>query len=157
MGNPPSQKEIATWHRWFAIELNNLAWEIAENPERTPAQREEMLNAAHASAIHWNNVGTDLNRARSDMLLAQVHGLLGDGPQATHYAERCRQYFSDHECPDWEKAFVHAVMANASYASGDRSRYQGEYDIAKRLGASISDDAEKEVFMRTFSQLPTPV
>lgn len=156
MTQHPSEKDIADWHRWFAIEMNNLAWEIAENPARTPEQGEDMLNAAHASALHWSKIGTDLNRARADMLLAQVHGLLEDGPQAMRHAQRCREYFAAHECPDWEIAFVHAVLAHAACRSKNETQHATEHARAKELGDAISDEREKETFLRTFSQIPAP-
>jgi len=61
MANEPSLDEIARWDRWFAVEMNNRGWELAEQAERTPEETEEMLHAAHAAAMHWARVGTDLN------------------------------------------------------------------------------------------------
>src|SRR4029078_5225716 len=40
------------WHRAQAIECNNSTWEMIE-AERTPANDEEMLRRAYASAYHW--------------------------------------------------------------------------------------------------------
>jgi hypothetical protein len=52
---------------------------------RSAAEDQEMLNAAHASAWHWAGVGTELNRMRATMLLAEVHALLGLGQSALAY------------------------------------------------------------------------
>ena len=64
----PSSQEIAEWDRWFAAHFNNLAWTLAEKEERAPAEAEEMLHLAHASAPHWSRVDNELNKMRADML-----------------------------------------------------------------------------------------
>jgi hypothetical protein len=152
----PTDEEIARWQRWFAIECNNRAWQIAESEARTPAQTEEMLNAAHAAALYWNSVGTDLNAARAKMLLGHAHGLAGIAPLALRYAKESFDYFSSHESPDWEVAFAHAVMAGAAHAHGDRALHERHYREAARLGEEIADAEDREVFMRCFRQVPRP-
>jgi hypothetical protein len=156
MSQQPSAEEIARWDRWFAMEMNNRAWTLAETPGLTPAEEEEMLHAAHASVLHWSRVGTESHKARADMLLGQVHALLGDGAPALRYARRSHEYIASHASPDWEIAFSHAVLANAAHAAHEFSLYDREYALAKRLGAEISDAEEKEIFERTFARVPAP-
>ncbi len=31
MPQQPGDEELARWQRWFAVELNNQAWDLAEN------------------------------------------------------------------------------------------------------------------------------
>lgn len=49
--NPPPF-DLAQAHRWFAIALNNTAWELVELPERTDEQAQRMIHAAHAACYH---------------------------------------------------------------------------------------------------------
>jgi len=153
---PPAREEIEKWDRWFAIESNNIAWTLAEDPARTPAQRQEMLHAAHASAFHWSRIGSELNKARADMLLGLVHALLGNGPLAMTHARRSFEYISSHESPDWEFALAHAVLANAAHAAGETALYVKQYALARRSGDAIADSGDKEIFERIFVQLPAP-
>ena len=153
---PPAPEEIEKWDRWFANETNNIAWTLAEDSGRTAAQREEMLNAAHASAFHWSRVGSDLNKARADMLLGLVHALLGNGPLAMTHARRSFEYISAHESPDWEFALAHAVLANAAHAAGETALYVTQYALARSSGDAIADSGDKEIFERISVQLPTP-
>lgn len=156
MDGKPSNEEIAKWHRWFGIECNNRAWELAEAPARTPEEAQELLHAAHASAWHWNRIGTPLNAARAQMLLGQAHALSGDGQLALQYAKASYAYFTTHESPDWELAFAHAVLANAARAAGEGALHAQHYREAARLGAAIGAAADREIFMRTFDQIPEP-
>lgn len=152
----PSPAAIAQWNRWFAIELNNLAWTLAEKPDRTAPDREQMLHAAHAAACHWREIGTELHVARADLLLGLVHALLGNGVLAMNHGRRSYDYFITHPCPDWELAFAHAVLAHAAHTAGERELHGEHYAIAQRLGASIADAADRAIFQRTFIQVAVP-
>jgi len=152
----PSTEDVSKWHRWFAIEMNNLAWQHAEKPTRPPEEEEEMIHAAHAAALHWMQDGKEVNRARADMLLGQAHALAGNGKLAMFYAQRSIAYFSASETKDWEMAFVHAVLANAARTAGTSSTYAEHFWLAERLGATIADPEDREIFERTFHQIPSP-
>ena len=125
MSNEPAENTSAAWHRYFAVAYNNRAWDLSIR-ERDPADEDEMLNAAHASALHWAEVGTELNRMRATMLLAEVHALLGHGKSSLAYARAMRGFFLDRDdTPDWEIAFTHAIDAHAAHVAG---RYRGTRD-----------------------------
>ena len=156
MAAAPSAEEIAQSHRWHAIECNNLAWSLSELPRRTPEQDAEMLDAAHASAFHWNRVGTELTAARAHMLLGRVHAALGLGATALRHAQESYGYLADHNPPDWELAFAHAVLAHAACAAGDKSLHEEHYSKAEALGRSIAGDEDREIFFKTFTLIPTP-
>lgn len=150
----PNPEEEARWRRRFAADANNLAWSLVELEQRTPAQTDAMLDAAHASAHLWSAIGTDLHRARGQMLLGIAHGLAGNGALALRYAGACLDYFLDHECPDWEIAFAHAGMACAAAAAGDATLHAQHYAHARRLGDAIADPEDRAVFMKTFERIP---
>ena len=115
-----------------------------------------MLHAAHASACHWARVGTALNEARANMLLGMAHALAGDGPLALRYATSAFNYFNEHDAPAWEQAFVHATLAAAAKAAGNPDLHREHYAEAARLGEGIADPQDREVFMRSFTQVPVP-
>lgn len=156
MTGRPSAEDIAKWQKWFAVSCNNRAWQLIEQPGRTPAENHELLHAAHASAWHWARVGTDLNEARAQMLLGFAHAVAGDGPLALRYATASFNYFNEHGAPDWEQAFAHAVLAAAAHAADNAELHREHYAEAARLGAAIADAEEREIFMRSFRQVPEP-
>jgi hypothetical protein len=156
MANTLSPEEIARSHRWHAVECNNLAWRLSELSERTPAQDAEMHDAAHASAFHWSEVGTELHSARAKMLLGHVHAVLGQGHAALAYAQESFRYLVGHDPPDWERAFAHAVLAHAAHAAGETALYEEHIAEAGELGAGIADPEDREIFLRTFRNIPKP-
>jgi hypothetical protein len=156
MNTAPSPDDIAKWDRWFAIEMNNRAWTIAENAGRTSDEEEEMLHAAHTAALHWGRIGTALQKARADLLLGQVHALLGHGDLALTYARRSFADLTSHESPNWEVAFAHAVLARAAWAAGDWPLHARHHAEAAKLGRAIAGKEDRAIFERTFVQLPAP-
>jgi hypothetical protein len=144
-----------SWHRYFAIECNNRAWDLAVRA-RTPEEDRELLNAAHASALHWQAAGTELNHMRARMLLAEVHALLGLGPSALDYAWEACDYFLSRETPDWEVAFMHAIYAHAAAVAGDEEGHRSAYAEAQRAIAAIADDQDRAIVLQTFNQVPAP-
>lgn len=155
MGDAPASEEVAAWHRRFAAAANNRAWELSVRT-RSAAEDQEMLNAAHASAWHWAKVGTELNRMRATMLLAEVHSLLGLGQSALAYADEMRRYFLGVQSPDWEMAFVHAVHAHAASAAGETEKHRASYGLAVAAIEVISSKEERAIVVSTFVHVPKP-
>ncbi|MFH1568118.1 MAG: hypothetical protein ABIL09_08980, partial [Gemmatimonadota bacterium] len=151
-----SPEEIAASHRWHAIECNNRAWQLSEQPRRSPAENEQMLHAAHAAAFHWAQVGTELHQARARMLLGHVCAAVGQGQPALAYAGRSLAYLAAHETPDWEIAFAHAVLAHAASAAGGTALHREHYTRAQELGHAIADPEDKAIFHKTFDLIPAP-
>jgi hypothetical protein len=149
-------EELAKWTRWFAIECNNRAWKLADSLSRTPAEDEEMLHAAHAAALHWGEVGTQLNHMRARMLLGHVHALLGDGARAMAYAQQSFDYVMSHDSPPWEVAFAHAVLANAAHAARLGALHAKHYEIALAEGSALPDAEERAIFETMFRAVPVP-
>ena len=155
MSDEKASAEQTAWHRRFAAAGNNRAWELSVQT-RSAAEDQEMLNSAHASAWHWTKVGTDLNRMRSVMLLAEVHALLGFGQSALVYAEEMRTYLLGIRSPDWEVAFVHAVHAHAAAVAGATEKHRSSYALAVAALEAISNEKERGIVADTFSHVPSP-
>ena len=156
MPDRPSDEEIRKWDRWFAVESNNRAWSLSEAETRSPEEEAEMLNAAHAAALHWSKVGTEHNAALAGMLLGRVHALLGHGDLAMRYAQPSFDYFTSRDSADWELAFAHAVLANAAWAAKETTLHARHYALAKELGEAMADVEDREIFEATFRRIPAP-
>jgi hypothetical protein len=152
----PKDTDPASWHRYFAIENNNRAWELAGMPARTDEESLEMLDTAHAAALHWGKVGTELNGMRAKLLLAEAHALVNYGQSSLALAEEVRSYFLNRETDDWEIAFVHTIHAHAASAAGDGQRHRDSYQAAESSIAAIAEDTDREVVLMTFVQVPIP-
>ena len=87
----PNRAEATTCARLLAVRLNNRAWDLIEQPERTMGETEEMLDAAHAARELWAiATGSRLNveRLRADHAVACAHYRAGNREEALHAARR---------------------------------------------------------------------
>jgi hypothetical protein len=155
MSDNKASEEATAWHRRFAAAGNNRAWDLSVQT-RNAAEDKEMLDAAHSAAWHWTKVGTELNRMRAIMLLAEVHALLGFGQSALAYAEEMRAYFLRVPSPMWEMAFVHVVHAHAASAAGETAKHRASYGLAVAALEAISNEEERRNLASTFSHVPKP-
>ena len=62
-----------------AVDLFNYTWTLIEKADRTPAEIDEMIHAAHASRYHWSKAGTTVNLGRGEWQVARVYAVLGRG------------------------------------------------------------------------------
>ena len=156
MAKAPEDTKPESWQRFFAVTANNQAWDLAELPSNQ-VDKLALLNAAHASAWHWQVAGNELNHKRALMLVAQAHAVAGLGQSALLYAEQMRAYFlAAPSTPDWEVAFTHAIHANAAHAAGKLEQQQSSYALAQSAIAAIVDPEDKAIVARLFEQVPRP-
>lgn len=155
MPHVPTSNNAEDWQKYYAMECNNRAWSLSTE-SRSPKEDAEMLDAAHASAFHWDELGPDLNRMRAMMLLAEVHSLLKLGKTAYAYAEPMLEYFKSIDSPDWELAFAYCIYAHAVSASGLEEAYKGAYQDAVLALEGIRDPEDKQIVQKTFSHVPKP-
>lgn len=152
----PEDAKPESWHRFFGSTANNAAWGLAELPADRVSRR-DLLDAAHAAAWHWQQIGTELNRMRAAMLLAEAHAKAGLATTALAYAEEMRSYFlATPSTPDWEVAFTHVVHAHAASAAGARDLHAHSYAQAVRAVAAIADEEDRSVVRRVFRHVPSP-
>lgn len=151
----PTDTDAKSWQRYFAIECNNRAWDLAAK-SRTPAEDVEMLNAAHASCFHWSEVGTELHSMRAKMLLARAHTLVGNGVLAVRLALEMREYFSSHDAPAWEMAFAHAIYAHAAQVVGDLENHRTAYQNAVQVLSKVTSEEERVLIRETLDLVPVP-
>lgn len=152
----PDTPDENAWHKRFAAQANNRAWDLTTIP-RTPDQDREMLDAAHAAAWHWGAVGTELHRMRATMLLAEVHAALGFGASAFEFAQTMHGYFADNaQTPDWEVAFAHAIQAHAAAVAGVHAVHLRAFERASAAIEAIASDEDRAIVMKTFGRIPRP-
>jgi hypothetical protein len=124
MPEPPF--DVAQANRWFAIELNNLAWDWIERPSRTAEETERLIHAAHASCHHWLQVGAPLNHQRAQCLIATAYAAANLLEAALRHAERCLALSAEagaEQTPfDLATAFGCAARAYAIAGRTERAR-----------------------------------
>jgi DNA-binding transcriptional MerR regulator len=119
---PPAAPELAPeTHRALGAGLFNRSWDLLAIEHRTPAQDDELVDTAHASAWHWRHVGNAANLARGHWMCSRVYAVLGRGEAAVHHARRANEVLAagGDGIEDWDGAAAAEAMARALAVSGD--------------------------------------
>lgn len=145
-----------TDHRTLGVDLFNKTWTLMEKPTRTPEEDDEMIHCAHASAYHWQQVGTRANRARSEWQCSRVHAILGQSEQALYHARRCHENAAANEdgsMEDWDLAGAYEALARAHLAAGHREEAAHWAQLGRETTAALADDEERKVFEADFATI----
>jgi len=156
MTEKPSPEEVVRWQRRLASQANNRAWSLSEQPVRTAAKDEEMLNAAHAAMYFWSIVGDANTQTHASQLLAHTYAILKKPKPASHYLDKCLPMLAGESAKPWERALAHAVAANVASACGNTQDHTRHYQEATRLTAALENAEERSIIEATLRVLPVP-
>jgi DNA-binding transcriptional MerR regulator len=157
VSRPPVAPELdhAT-RRALAVGLFNYTWTLLENPNRTAAQDDEMIHAAHASRYHWGEVGEVVNLARGEWQVSRVYSVLGRAEPALYHARRCVEIYEEMASgrEDWELGSAYEAMARALAVAGDRGASDEWRSRAVGELAKIADSEDRQVLEQDLATLP---
>jgi len=152
-----SDDPTGDWHRAQGIECNNGVWAMVE-AERTPANDEEMLRRAYASAYHWQRArgATAINEARALYMLAKAHLLAGLAERSLQYADKCLAATdgAGELAADFDHAYAHEARARALLALGREADGRAAWAVA--LAIEIVDTEDKAILDGDFADAPAP-
>jgi DNA-binding transcriptional MerR regulator len=145
-------------HRELAIALFNHVWSLIEVADRTPAQTDELIHAAHASRFHWSRAegSQAVNLGRGEWQCSRVYAVLGRGEPAIWHARRCLAYAESvgGGQEDWDLAAAYESMARAHAVAGDlRAAAEWKAKAAAALKAVVDQD-DRDVIEGDLATLP---
>lgn len=149
--------EVAV-HRRLGVDLFNHTWTLIEKADRTPAETDEMIHAAHASRYHWSKAGTTANLARGEWQVGRVYAILGRAEPAMWHAERCLAYAeaatAAGEADDWDLAAAYEGLARACAVAGNGVASADWRARARAALADIKDPGDREVIEGDLATIP---
>ena len=140
--------------RQLAVDLFNEVWRLMERDDRTAADDDRMLNAAHASRHHWSEIGRPENLARGEWQISRVYTVLGRAEPALYHAGRCLDICTENGIGDWDLAYAHEALARAYETAGERERAIASRRDAERAAEQIADAEDREHLERDLQTLP---
>lgn len=143
-------------HRRLGVALFNHVWTLLETPDRSAAQTDEMIHAAHASRFHWSRAeGSEAaNLARGEWQCSRVYAVLGRGEPARWHAKRCLAIHEAAGSADWDIASAYEAMARACAVAGDRDAAAAWKAKAVAALDGIADPDEREIIENDIATLP---
>ena len=113
-----------------------------------------MLLAAYASLYHWLKVGeSPVNAQRGYWILSRVYQSLNQAAPALAWALKCLETSEDSpsEMKDFDRAYAHEALARSYALGGDLVQAKKYYQMALKLGNSIQDPEDQQIFMNDLS------
>jgi DNA-binding transcriptional MerR regulator len=146
-------------HRRLGKELYNHTWTLIEQPDRSPADVDQVLYAAHASAWHWSKGGGTLaNAARGEWQIARVYSTLGWGEVAVRHARRCLELAEAAAAAgvadDWVVPAALEGLARAQAVAGDRASAEATRARARASLEGIADPEDRQLIEQDLETTP---
>ena len=130
-------------HTQCAKALFNSVWTFLEMKDRSVDDDDLMVHTAHASLLHWLQVGTARNFARGEWQLSRVYAVLNRAEPALHHADRCLALCRDHDLGDFDLGFAYEAHARAHAVAGNENTgitITPETALSNWLGESMDTD-----------------
>ena len=105
-----------------------------------------MVESAHASLWHWGYAGGALERQRGEWLISHVYAVVGDGPNALRYAQRCWAITEAEHFVDFDFAYACEGLARAHAVNGETATAAEWRARAEEAGRLIADDEDRDIF-----------
>ena len=148
--NNPTLEEA---HLFFAKKVFNETWDLLEKQGRSREENELMLQAAFASAYHWQKAGTGLHQQRAEWLIARVYTVLGLSDEAIRHAQNCLELTNQYAdlMQDFDRAFAFEAAARANALAGNMDLAREFHQQAENAGQEIHDNEDRKIFLDDFN------
>ena len=140
-------------HRRLSATCFNRTWELIDLVDRTPAQTEEMIHTAHASAWHWLQRPDNAPKRRSIgcWLLSRVYALAGRPGEARHYAHLAAEAAMG-ESPFY-RAYALEALARAERRAGNDGEARRLVAEARQLAEQVEKVEDRATLIRDLDEL----
>ncbi len=133
-------------HRWFAVEFNNLAWDLFEKQTLACDEIERMIHLAHTSRLHWSQVGKTVNDMRGELLIAHAYARSGLAEATQRHARKCLDLGKscDGDLMPFDRALMYGVAAWGESLAGNEHAAEEFLQQSHAAAADMTDpDAQK--------------
>lgn len=139
--------------RHFAVAFNRLAWRLLGTRYRDDEETARMIHAAHASLIHWLEVGSPVNWQRGYWLLARVYCEVGNGDAAIIYARQSRSVHDAHlaEMSRFDTVYALEAEARALAVSGETEAAMQLLEQARSAAELVADEQDRKFILDDIS------
>ncbi len=150
------QQGLPADERALAAALFNETWGLLDKPDRTDDESDRMVHLAHASRLHWDNIGTDENRAGGEWQCSRVYAVLGRAEPAVHHALRSVAYADRDGVATWMRASAQEALARAHLVAGDVAAAEEARVRAWALLDAEHDQEDREIVAADLQSLVFP-
>jgi hypothetical protein len=134
-------------HKKFAVDCFNLVWNLMEKRDRTKADDDRMIHAAHASRFHWGEIGEPVNLERGEWQVSRMYTVLNRPQSALYHAKRCLEICKENNIGDWDVAFAYEAIARAHATTGQKTECKNNIELARKAAEQIKEKGDKDYLL----------
>jgi hypothetical protein len=140
------------FHRGIAVELFQHVLNLLERTDRTCAENDRMIHAAHASRFHYEFAGTPLNMALGEWQCARVHTAMHHRDAALHHAFGYLEAAETYGLGSFYLAHAHTAIAGALHLSKPEEAPK-HLQTARGLLEEIVEEEEKKLLLHEIASI----
>jgi hypothetical protein len=137
---PPATAE--DFHRGIAQELFDHVMALLAREDRTCAENDRMIHAAHASRFHWEFGGNPVNLGLGEWQCSRVHAVLRQPDCAIHHGWSYLEVAENYGLGPFHLAHAHLSLA-AGFAIVNLAEAAHHRDLAREIGSHCTEEAEQ--------------
>ena len=150
-----SKELVKDGHRYFGEMCLMQAWGLAQKADRSDAEQQHMLHAAHAARFHWTMLGDRPGLARADHVLSFIFSALGETENARTHAESCFAFVQEggKGFTPTHEAWAHECMARTCNERGQLDKRDEHLEAAQDAAIRIGVAADMKAVFKALSQI----
>ena len=141
--------DLTAAHKFFSTHCFNKAWDLIDQPSRTPEEDEEMIRLSLTSAWHWKQRDdcTQVNLSVSFWQTSRIYSILGQVDNAHRYARLCLDASQGEDVTQFYLGYAYEAMARAEALVGNTAQMEQYLNQARKIAAVMSDSDEKQMLL----------
>lgn len=141
---PDQAANVAGFHRELAEELFSQVLALLERTDRTCAENDRMIHAAHASRFHYDFGGNPLNWGLGEWQCSRVHTALGQADAALYHGWRYLEIAESYGLGPFHFAYAHTALASA-FALRKPEESKRHLQLARDMATHATEEEERNL------------
>ena len=138
--------DLASAHRYFAVECFNGAWDLIDKTGRTEEEDEEMLRLSLVSTWHWTQRTdfTSTHLAVGYWQTSRVYTLLGQVENARRYGRLCLETGRLQGVELFALGYAYEALARVEMVAGNRAEMEVYIQQARKVCETMTDEEDRQ-------------
>jgi len=138
--------DLASAHRYFAVECFNGAWDLIDKTGRTEEEDEEMLRLSLASIWHWTQRKdcTPTNLSVGYWQISRIYTLLGQVENARRYGRLCLEIGQMQGVEPFALGYAYEALARAEMVASNRAEMKAYLQQARNVCEIMTDEEDRQ-------------
>jgi hypothetical protein len=144
-----SDFDLTAAHKFFSTHCFNKAWDLIDQPSRTPEEDEEMIRLSLASTWHWKQRDdcTQENLSVSFWQTSRIYSILEQADNTRRYARLCLDASQGEDVAQFYLGYAYEALARAESLVGNTSQMEHYLNQSSSIAAALPDSDEKQMLL----------